>query len=141
MLTLMAMSFSILWSVSTGPLFQGFIYSICLFIYIIIIFSPKRRYILCNKKLYFFFFWIKIFLSKLKQLSKMLLGSFAEKKNALFWRERSYISFSVKPWPCHRTSSNFILSMFSRKIYSKFYVVFTTYKNAKIIKKKTSWKI
>ena len=129
------MSFSILWSVSTGPLFQGFIYSVCLFIYIIIIFSPKRRYILCNKKLYFFF-GLKYFWANLNNWAKCCSDLSLKKKNALFWRERSYISFSVKPWPCHRTSSNFILSMFSRKIYSKFYVVFTTYKNAKIIKKK-----
>ena len=138
MLTLMAMSFSIVSSVLTGPFFIYLLYF--LLIYITIIFSPKRRYILCNKKFDFFSdwniseTWTRI---KLKQLSKMLLGSFSEKKNALFWRERSFF-FSVKQ-PCHRISSNFILSMFSREIYSKFYVVFTTYKNAKI--KKTSWKI
>ena len=42
------------------PVHSLFIYSICLFIYIIIIFSPKRRYILCNKKFYFFY-WLKYF--------------------------------------------------------------------------------
>ena len=62
----------------------------------------------------------------------MLLGSFSEKKNALFWREISYLSFSKTTMS---TNSNFILSMFSREIYSKFYVVFTTYKNTKIKKK------
>ena len=132
MLTLMAMSFSILWSVSTGPFF----------IYLLYLFSPQNDdifYVIRNS--IFFIDWnISETLTriKLKQLSKMMLGSFSEKKNALFWRERSYF-FSVKQ-PCHRTSLNFILSIFSRKIYSKFYVVFTTYKNAKIIKK-TSWKI
>ena len=66
--------------------------------------------------------------------NKMMLGSFPEKKKCIVLKGKK-LFFSLKQ-PCHRTSSNFILSMFSRKIYSKFYVVFTTYKNAKIIKKK-----
>ena len=73
-----------------------FIYSICLFIYIIIIFSPKRR----NKEFFFLIDWnisetrTRI---KFKQLSKLLLGSFSEKENALFLRGRScYYLFSVK---------------------------------------------
>ena len=64
----------------------------------------------------------------------MLLGSFSEKKMDCF-EGKEVIFFSVKQ-PCHRANSNFILSMFSREIYSKFYVVFTTYKNAKIKKKR-----
>ena len=127
MLTLMAMSFSILWSVSTGPLFQGFIYSICLFIYIIIISSPKRRYSYVIRNSIFFIdwniseTWTRI---KLKQLSKCC-SIFLWKKKCIVLKGKK-LFFSVKQ-PCHRTSSNFILSMFSRKIYSKFYVVFTTY--------------
>ena len=72
-----------------------FIYSICLFIYIVIIFSPKRR----NKEFFLIDWnisetWTRI---KFKQLSKLLLGSFSEKKNALFLRGRScYYFFSVK---------------------------------------------
>ena len=38
---------------SSRPVHYLFIYSICLFIYIIIIFSPKRRYILCKKNPFF----------------------------------------------------------------------------------------
>ena len=100
MLTLMAMSFSILWSVSTGPFF---IYLLYLFIYLYYnYFLPKTTISNKNNKKFYFFLLIEIFLNKLKQLSKMLLGSFSEKKNVLFWRERRYISFSVKQ-PCHRT--------------------------------------
>ena len=132
MLTLMAMSFSILWSVSTGPFFN----------YLLYLFSPQNDHINCVIRNPIFLL-IEIFLkleleSNLDNWAKCC-SDLPLKKNALFWRERSYF-FSVKQ-PCHRTSLNFILSMFSRKIYSKFYVVFTTYKNAKIIKKKTSWKI
>ena len=108
----------------------------CLFIYIIIIFPPKRRYMLCNKKFDIFSDWLFLKLkleSNSNNWAKSCSDLSLKKKNALFLRERSYF-FSVKQ-PCHITSSNFILSMFSRKIYSKFYVVFTTYKNAKIKKK------
>ena len=62
----------------------------------------------------------------------MLLGSFSEKKMHCF-KGKEVILFLVKQ-PCHRTGSNFILSVSSREIYLKFYVVFTTYKNAKIKK-------
>ena len=135
MLTLMAMSFSILWSVSTGPFF----------IYLLYLFSPQNDDIFYVIRNSIFFIdwnisetWTRI---KLKQLSKMLLGSFSEKKKCIVLKGKK-LFFSVKQ-PCHRTSSNFILSMLSRKIYLKFHVVFTTYKNAKItiIIKKTSWKI
>ena len=134
MLTLMAMSFCILWSVSTGPFF----------IYLLYLFSPQNDDIFYVIRNSIFFIdwnisetWTRI---KLKQLSNMLLGSFSEKKKCIVLNGKK-LFFSVKQ-PCHRTSSNFILSMFSRKIYSKFHVVFTTYKNAKIIIiKKTSWKI
>ena len=84
MLTLMAMGFSILWSVSTGSFF----------IYLLYLFSPQNDDIFYVIRNSIFFIdwnisetWTRI---KLKQLSKMLLGSFSEKKNALFWRERSY---------------------------------------------------
>ena len=84
MLTLMAMSFSILWSVSTGPFF----------IYLLYLFSPQNDDIFYVIRNSIFFIdwnisetWTRI---KLKQLSKMLLGSFSEKKNALFWRKRSF---------------------------------------------------
>ena len=134
MLTLMAMGFSILWSVSTGPFF----------IYLLYLFSPQNDdifYVIRNS--IFFIDWnISETLTriKLKQLSKMMLGSFSEKKKCIVLKGKK-LFFSLKQ-PCHRTSSNFILSMFSRKIYSKFHVVFTTYKNAKIlIIKKTSWKM
>ena len=56
------------------------------------------------------------------------------KKKMHCFKGKEVILFLVKQ-PCHRTTgSNFILSMFSREIYLKFYVVFTTYKNAKIKK-------
>ena len=78
------------------PVHSLFFDSICLFIYIIIIFSPKRR----NKEFFFLIdwniseTWTRI---KFKQLSKLLPGSFSEKKNALFLRGRScYYFFSVK---------------------------------------------
>ena len=81
----MAMSFSILWSVSIGPFF----------IYLLYLFSPQNDDIFYVIRNSIFFIdwnisetWTRI---KLKQLSKMLLGSFSEKKNALFWRERSYL--------------------------------------------------
>ena len=90
----MAMSFSILWSVSTSPFF---IYLLYLYIYLYYsqLFSPQNddiSYVMRNS---IFFIdwnisetWTRI---KLKQLSKMLLRSFSAKKiNALFWRERSY---------------------------------------------------
>ena len=132
MLTLMAMSFSILWSVSTGPFF----------IYLLYLFSPQNDDIFYVIRNSIFFIdwnisetWTRI---KLKQLSKMLLGSFSEKKKCIVLKGKK-LFFSVKQ-PCHRTDSNFVLSMFSQEIYSKFYVVFTPYKNAKI-KKKTSWKM
>ena len=65
------------------PVHSLFIYSICLFIYIIVIFSPKLR------NMEFFFLidwnisetWTRI---KFKQLSKLLLGSFSEKKMHCF---------------------------------------------------------
>ena len=109
---------------------------LCLFTYIIIIFSPKRRYILCNKK--FFFLLIEKFLkleleSNLNNWAKCCSDLSLKKKMHCF-KGKEVILFLVKQ-PCHRTAgSNFILSMFSREIYLKFYVVFTTYKNAKIKK-------
>ena len=123
------MSFSILWSVSTGPFF----------IYLLYLFSPQNDDIFYVIRNSIFFIdwnisetWTRI---KLKQLSKMLLGSLSEKKKCIVLKGKKFsfffFFFSVKQ-PCHRTSSNFILSMLSRKIYLKFHVVFTTYKNAKI---------
>ena len=137
----MAMSFSILWSISTGPFFIYLLYLyICL--YYSQLFSPQNGDISHVMRNSIFFLLIEIFLkleleSNLNNWAKCCSDLSLKKKNALFWRERSFF-FSVKQ-PCHRISSNFILSMFSREIYSKFYVVFTPYKNAKI-KKKTSWK-
>ena len=92
MLTLMAMSFSILWSVSTGPFF---IYLLYLFIYLYYNhFSPKRRYILCSKKFDFLVkTWTRI---KLNQLSKMLLGSFSEKKNVFKVKKLLFFFFFSK---------------------------------------------
>ena len=74
---------------SSRPVHYLFIYSICLFIYIIIIFSPKRRYILCKKNS-FFNDW-----NILKQTFKFKNNCNCsdlslKKKNAFFWRERSY---------------------------------------------------
>ena len=78
MLTLMAMSFSILWSVSIGPFF----------IYLLYLFSPQNDDIFYVIRNSIFFIdwnisetWTRI---KLKQLSKMLLGSFSEKKMHCF---------------------------------------------------------
>ena len=126
------MSFSILWSVSTGPFF----------IYLLYLFSPQNDdifYVIRNS----IFLLIEIFLkleleSNLNNWAKCCSDLSLKKKCIVLKGKKLF--FSVKQ-PCHRTSSNFILSMFSRKIYSKFYVVFTTYKNAKIKKIKTSWKI
>ena len=86
MLTLMAMSFSILWSVSTGPFF---IYLLYLFIYLYYnYFFPQNDDIFYVIRNSIFFIdwnisetWTRI---KLKQLSKMLLGSFSEKKMHCF---------------------------------------------------------
>ena len=130
----MAISFSILWWVSTGPFFTYLLY----FFYwsILQLFSPQNDDIFYVIKNSTFFIdrnisetWTRI---KLKQLSKILVGSFSEKKKCIVLKGKK-LFFPVKQ-PCHRTSLNFILSMFSRKIYSKFYVVFTTYKNSKIKK-------
>ena len=115
MLTLMAMSFSILWSVSTGPFF----------IYLLYLFSAQNDdifYVIRNSIFFLIDWnisetWLRINLDI--QLSKMLLRSYSEKKNALFRRKRSCCFFFSVKQPCHRTSSSFILSMFSRKIYAK----------------------
>ena len=127
------MRFSILWSVSTGPFF---IYLLYLFIYLYYnYFLPKTTISNKNNKKFYFFLLIEIFLNKLKQLSKMLLGSFSEKKNCIVLKGKKVYQFFSKTTVSQNVSSNFILSVFSRKIYSKFYVVFTTYKNTKIKKK------
>ena len=133
MLTLMAISS--LFSSRFRPVHSLFIYSICLFIYIIIIFFPKRRYILCNKKFYFFIDWNISDLeleSNLHNWAKCCSDLSLKKKCIVLKGKKLF--FSVKQ-PCHRTDSNFVLSMFSQEIYSKFYVVFAPYKNAKIKKK------
>ena len=76
------MRFSILWSVSPGPFF---IYLLYLFIYLYYnYFHPKTTISNKNNKKFYFFLLIEIFLNKLKQLSKMLLGSFSEKKMHCF---------------------------------------------------------
>ena len=78
------------------PVHSLFIYSICLFIYIIIIFSPKLR------NMEFFFLidwnisetWTRI---KFKKLSKLLLGSLSEKKCIVFKGKKLLLFFfSVK---------------------------------------------
>ena len=75
---------------------RSILYLFTLFVYwsILQLFSPQNDDIFDVIKNSIFFIdrnisetWTKI---KLKQLSKMLVGSFSEKKNALFWRERSY---------------------------------------------------
>ena len=74
------------------PVHSLFIYSICLFIYIIIIFSPKLR------NMEFFFLidwnisetWTRI---KFKQLSKLLLGSFSEKKKCIVFKGKKLLLF------------------------------------------------
>ena len=128
------MSFSILSSVSTGPFF---IYLLYLFIHL---FSPQNDdifYVIRNSIFYLLkYLWNLIELeSNLNNWAKCYWDLSLKKKMHCF-EGKEVIFFSKTTVPCHRTSLNFILSMFSRKIYSKFYVVFTTYKNAKIIKKK-----
>ena len=105
MLNLMAMSFY-----SLVGFDRSILYLFTLFVYLsIFIFSPKRRYILCNKKFYFFIdwniseTWTRI---KLKQLSKMLLGSFSEKKcivlkgKKLFNDLQFFSKTTVSFYPC-----------------------------------------
>ena len=79
---------------SSRPVHYLFIYSICLFIYIIIIFSPKRRYILCKKNSFFNDWnisetWTRNKLLSLKTTATARIFLW-KKKNAFFWRERSY---------------------------------------------------
>ena len=119
MLTLMAMSFSILSSVSTGPFF---IYLLYLFIHL---FSPQNDdifYVIRNSIFYLLKYrWNLIELeSNLNNWAKCYWDLFLKKKKKKMhcFEGKEVISFSAKQ-PCHRTSSIFILSMFSRKIYTK----------------------